>query len=219
MAPLPGRRIRRSAVVLLVLSLLAVTAPADEPRLVRRDGGGLALAHLPPVLAEKEVREQLESGLTTTFLFELRTRGLGRRTVGAARVEVRYELWDEEYLVTSRGADGTVVRRRLPSFDVLADWWSEPGLTLTVEVPEDPVWLDLSVIPFSRSEEEDAQAWLSESLAGPSTGKGAAEGASDTAEDGFRPLDRLFQVLLATSIARRSWQRYGWPVDLPTGER
>lgn len=212
----PGRhRLSLGVAAVLAASLLAVSAPADEPRLARRDDGGLLLAHLPPVLADEEVREQLDSGLTTTFLFELRTRGLGRSPVGAARVEVRYELWDEEYLLTARGAEGEVVRRRLRSFAALAGWWAEPGLVLTPETVDGALWLDLAVIPFSRSEEEDAQEWLSESLAAPPSGQGAAEGATDTAEKGFRPLDRLFRVLLATSIARRSSQRYGWQVDVP----
>lgn len=221
---------RRRPAALLALGLLVLAAPpsatpaaaageatdpagAEAPSLERR-GGRLRLAGLPPLLAAAEVREHLETGLTTTFAFEAVARdGARRKAEGRARAAIRYELWDEVYLVSALGADGTAERWRLESFDLLLEWWRGLELTL-IEAPaldpSDPwqVRLELSLVPFSQAEQDDAQRWLTRSLEGadsPATEELAAAG-----EDGAPPLQAVLDMLAVTSIARRSLRRWEW---------
>lgn len=216
-----GRLGARLALALaLVPAALAASAASAaegaEPALERGAGGRVRLAALPPVLDRPAVREQLASGLTTSFVLELREPGLLARTVGAARVDVRYELWDEVYLVAAAGADGALRHLRFPDFPALAAWWRRPELVVapaSAAGGERRLRLRLRVIPFSASEQRDAQAWLTESLADPRGG--AAEKTDDAAEEAGRPLDHLFRVLLATSIARGTLLEEEWEVGLP----
>lgn len=215
-----GRLGARLALALALLSTALGAATAvegAEPALERGAGGRVRLAALPPVLDRPAVRDQLASGLTTSFVLELREPGLLARTVGAARVDVRYELWDEVYLVAAAGADGAVRHLRFADLPALAAWWRRPGLVLAPagagSGEHRPLRLRLRVIPFSASEQRDAQAWLTESLADPRGG--AAEQTDDAAEEAGRPLDHLFRVLLATSIARGTLLEEEWEVGLP----
>lgn len=209
-----GRGLAGAALAFVALAS-PLAAPAAEPALARAPGGGVALAALPPVLDRPAVREQLASGLTTTFVFELRPPGLLAQPVGAARVDVRYELWDEVYLVAALGADGGRRQLRFDDLAALVAWWRRPGLAVAPAADglPDRLRLRLRVLPFSAAEQRDAQAWLTETLADPAGG--AAERTDDAAEEGGRPLDRLFRVLLATSIARGSLLEEEWEVALP----
>lgn len=212
----PGRARRlRTAAAAGALALAATAAGAAEPVVARGPDGEVRIAALPPVMDRPAVREQLASGLTTSFVFELREPGLLGATVGAARVDVRYELWDEEYLVTAAGAGGGHRHLRFPDLSALAAWWRRPELVVAPSAAGlgDRLRLRLSVIPFSASEQRDAQTWLTEALAEPPAG--AAEKTDDAAEEARRPLDRLFRVLLATSIARGTLFEEEWPVSLP----
>lgn len=203
------------ALALLPAALAAAAAEGVEPVLERGAGGRVRLAVLPPVLDRPAVREQLASGLTTSFVLELREPGLLARTVGAARVDVRYELWDEVYLVAAAGADGALRHLRFADLPALAAWWRRPDLVVVPAAAGEPrrLRLRLRVIPFSASEQRDAQAWLTESLADPRGG--AAEKTDDAAEEAGRPLDHLFRVLLATSITRGTLLEEEWEVGLP----
>jgi hypothetical protein len=211
--PARGRALAAAALALAALTS-PLPAPAAEPALAHAPDGGVALAALPPVLDRPAVREQLASGLTTSFVFELRPPGLLAQPVGAARVDVRYELWDEVYLVAALGADGERRQLRFDDLAALAAWWRRPALAVAPAglLPE-RLRLRLRVLPFSAAEQRDAQAWLTETLADPAGG--AAERTDDAAEEGGRPLDRLFRVLLATSIARGSLLEEEWEVALP----
>lgn len=203
------------AAAVLVPGTLVAAAEGAAPALERAADGRVRIAALPPVLDRPAVREQLASGLTTSFVLELREPGLLAATVGAGRVDVRYELWDEVYLVAAAGADGARRHLRFADLPALAAWWRRPGLVLAPEIAAGrrTLRLRLRVIPFSASEQRDAQAWLTESLAEPRGG--AAERTDDAAEEAGRPLDHLFRVLLATSIARGTLLEEEWEVALP----
>ncbi|HEX6203887.1 MAG TPA: hypothetical protein VF100_12855, partial [Thermoanaerobaculia bacterium] len=127
--PVP-RRLRRLVVAAAGAALAAVptAAGAAEPLVARGPDGSVRISALPPVIDRPAVREQLASGLTTSFVLELREPGLLGATVGAARVDVRYELWDEEYLVTAAGADGGRRHLRFADLSALAAWWRRPEL-------------------------------------------------------------------------------------------
>src|SRR4051812_22063828 len=118
------------ALSVLALSGLAISGPAfavEAPRLeLDRDRGALVVTALPDVLSRPEVRPNLSSGLTTTFVVRVSVLDeRGRRAKGGGTVAVRYEPWDEVFLVTAAGVAGGARKESLPSFDRLAAWWRE----------------------------------------------------------------------------------------------
>ncbi|MEO1368751.1 MAG: hypothetical protein AAFX50_16370, partial [Acidobacteriota bacterium] len=169
------RRIRRRSPALrglaLVLASVLLSSPlvadAPAPRVVRQDGA-LRVELPPPVLGDEEIKGQLSSGLTTTFVFRLTGRSTsGASLQGAARVEVRYEPWDEVYFLHALGRDGRQTNRTLDSDTALADAWRALELVATAPGAEPAAgrWrVDLDVIPFSRGEQRDTQRWFSESM-------------------------------------------------------
>jgi hypothetical protein len=204
----PGPLARRAAAIALGLLLAAAGARAADAPLYRVDREGtLTIAELPDVLSRPEVRPHLTTGLTTGLVLTVTARGAGERRVrGAARVDVRWEPWDEVFLVAAVGADGRVRRETLPSFERLVTWWRSQALAVAVALPTDrwQVKVELSVLPFSQSEQRDAQRWLAGAL-GPDR---AANPAQPTA--GESRLTGVVDLLIATSVQRRSVVRYAW---------
>jgi hypothetical protein len=192
-------------------------APALE---AARDG--VALSRLPPIFGEEEVRKQLGTGLTTSFAFEATARGAaGGKLKGAARVDVRYDLWDEIYIVTRIDASGHAARVTLPSFERLAEWWRDARLVLvrgpaaaagiaTVEVR-------LKVIPFSQAEQLDTQRWFSQALSAEKSGSAGA--VSDAVEDQPESFSQVINLLMATSIGRPALLEYVWKLPVPQGKK
>ncbi|MCP4205180.1 MAG: hypothetical protein GY769_24990 [bacterium] len=200
----------------LGLLLLAPSpAPADAVRLDLDPERGVVLSSLPPILAEDEVRRHLTTGLTTTFLFRLEPQP--REFAAGARVEVRYELWDEVFQVAVLTVDGRPKRIVVPSFDELASWWQQLSL-LVMELEaqrtaEREVHVVLDVIPFSQAERDDTERWFSETIGAASRGDG--EEADRSLDDRQESLVRVLSVMIATSIQRRALTSYEWTLELP----
>jgi len=211
------RPVRWTLLLLLVpLRLAAVQAPALET--VRE---GLALTRLPPILAEQEVRKQLGTGLTTSFLFEATAKGAADGKLrGAARVDVRYELWDEVYIVTRFDATGRAARTTLPSFERLTQWWREARLVVfrpSATAAARSLAIRLRVIPFSQAEQLDAQRWFSQALSAEKSGSAGA--VSEAVEDQPESFSQVINLLLATSIGRSALLEYQWSLPLPQGRK
>ncbi|HWM90519.1 MAG TPA: hypothetical protein VN493_07095 [Thermoanaerobaculia bacterium] len=209
------RRIRwaRRALVFLGLMLAArldaVTGPALE-----RGAEGVVLTRLPLVLRQEEVRRHLGTGLTTTLAFEVRTLG-ATRSRGGARIDIRYELWDEVWIVTRADTSGRTQRTTFPSFEQLEAWWRDLRLgVLPARSAAGPAELRLRVIPFSQSEQLDAQRWFSRTLSEGSAGSaGAVSGVL------AEPSGDLFNLLLATSIGRPALLEFEWKLSVPEAKR
>ncbi|MEO1082916.1 MAG: hypothetical protein AAFY88_01600 [Acidobacteriota bacterium] len=201
--------------IALVSTLLAPAAFADPPapRVVRQDGA-LRVELPPPVLGDEEIKGQLSSGLTTTFVFRLTGRTTsGAALQGAARVEVRYEPWDEVYFLQALGRDGRETKQTLDSKAALAEAWRSLELVATATGAEPAAgrWrVDLDVIPFSRGEQRDTQRWFSESM----DSDAGAEQTARASEDRSQALEEVFNLLLATSIGRRAILSYSWQVEV-----
>lgn len=209
---------RRVALVALTLALLCAAARAAPPPGVSLDAEQrLVVGRLAAILAEEAVARQLESGLTTTFVFRAEVAG---RVLGGARVDVRYNLWDEVFAVVAVGADGRGERVALAGRKALETWWSglelviaEPG-SLAVAPPRDLV-LALEVIPFSASEQDDAQRWFVRSFGDRATGAGPQ--VTDPAERRGDSLEKVLGVLMATSIQGSALYSARWAVAVTGG--
>jgi hypothetical protein len=209
----PARWVRLLALSLLALPLEAAQAPVLE---VTREG--FVLTRLPPVLAEPEVRKQLGTGLTTSFVFQATTKGGGAKTRGAARVDVRYELWDEVYLVSRIDASGRAQRTTFPSFERLSEWWRDSRLVVLrppASTAARNVEVRLRVIPFSQAEQLDAQRWFSQALSAERSG--TASDLAEAVENQPESFSQVLNLLMATSIGRPALLEYEWKLAIPTG--
>jgi hypothetical protein len=192
--------------LLLLTSALSAGA-AERPRL-SLERGTLTVSGLPEILSRPEVQPHLVSGLTTTFVLQVSAAdGRGVKRSGGATIAVRYEPWDEVFLVTSAGAAGGARQESLPSLESLAAWWREQKLpVLTAGGLAGESWqvkVAIHVVPFSESERKDTQRWFSQSVG--SNADDASAAAKESAGPGM-----VLDLLVATSIRRRSLVSYDW---------
>jgi len=185
--------------VLLLFLLFGATAYAQQnrPQFVVQPGGVVAVVLPAGVLHEHDVKRQLGSGLTTTFLVTARNRITGM--VSGARVEVRYDLWDEVWLVKKIEFDRKTEAQRLVSRDALEKWWRNPVRLLATNTDSASLQIDVSVLPFSAAEREDARQWISKS-GGVGTASGGGSG--------------LVDALIGTTIGAKPITTYRWNVEL-----
>lgn len=187
--------VTRGAMVTMLMAL-ALAARA-QPRPVFTVHSDIVSASLPAsVLQDKSVRKQLVSGLTTTFLVAARQRDTGRLAV--VRIEVRYDLWDEIWLVKRVELDGKTDRQRIASMEALEKWWRTPVRLFTTSADRVALQVDLNVLPFSAAEEDDARAWIAKS-----GGVGTAAGGGG-----------LIDALIGTTISAKPITSFRWNVDL-----
>jgi hypothetical protein len=200
------------AALLAVSSGAAGVAVAAEAPRLELDRGVLVVSGLPGVLSRPEVRPQLSSGLTTTFVVRVSAADEhGAKATGGGTVAVRFEPWDEVFLAAAAGLEGGARRDSLPSFDRLTAWWRElklPALPVAGLSPGGSwqVKVAVHVVPFSESEREDTQRWFSASVGGAQ--RNNAEDLSASARKS--PGSGILDLLVATSIQRRSLVSYDW---------
>jgi hypothetical protein len=184
----------RLAIAILAGTLLAA-APATRPVATIAPGGQLDITLPANILRNDEVRKHLTSGLTTVFLLTAND--------GGARVEIRYELWDEKFLVAVIDGERRVQKTSIDTFEHLADWWSRTPLRTGKGQSE--VRAKLEVIPFSAREEEDAQRWLARSIGESSNTADPAQRNDATARTGS-----ILDLLIGTSVQRHPLQTWRW---------
>ena len=202
---------RRLLPLLLLASVFASVLEAAEIPRIELDSDQLVLTDLPPILDEKEVKEHLMTGLTTSVHF--RPDG---KTAGGALVEIRYDLWDEVFHVAALGFGSRAVRAELSSLEDLRQWWRQLRLRILDGSRLGESWpsrlkVTARVVPFSQSEEADTQRWFSESI-GRRSGTGEL---GRSAEKEPETLRRTFNLLLATAIRRRPLVSFSWNVSVP----
>ncbi len=192
---------RRALVFVVLAGLPIVWAEAAPQLVVERKTSQAELTALPSVFDEPEISKRLESGLTNTFVVRATPpRGTAELL---ALIEVRYELWDEAYLVSLEAARELREERAFPSRSELVSWWKSLRLPLGGEgvAAGESVELELVFVPFSRSEQRAARAWLSESISANRT-------PSRREQPDAGPFARAVDVAVATSITRDSvWSR------------
>ena len=191
-------RVAKPALAVVFTLLLAAIARAQQPQLgFAVQPGGVIAATLPlSILQDTSVRKQLHSGLTTTFLFVARQRDT--RIVSGARIEIRYDLWDDVWIVQKNEHDRKNERHRLTSLDALEKWWRTPLRMMATKASRVALQIDLSVLPFSAAEEADARQWITKS-----GGVGTSAGSAG-----------LVDALIGTTISARPLTSYRWNVEL-----
>ena len=172
---------------LLAFLLLAAAQP-DRP--VLAVAGDRVLVALPPsILKQKEVRARLESALTTTFVVKTRD--------SAARIEIRYDLWDEVYRVKRVDASARTTQQAVTAAQ-LETWWRAPIEITRLAGDRAAIDLELVVLPFSAADESDARQWLSKS-----------GGTRDPSIDSKSVVD----ALIGTTLSARPIVSYRWSLE------
>jgi hypothetical protein len=189
--------VKQFAVATLFLLPIVTRADSARPSYVVQPGGIVAVVLPLSLLDGAEVRRQLGSGLTTTFLLVARQRET--KAVTAARLEIRYDLWDEVWIVRRIEPDRSSDPQRVASREALEKWWKTPVHLLTTAASRLILQLDLAVLPFSAAEEDDARQWMSKA-GGVGTTGGASAG--------------LVDALIGTTISAKPIASYRWNVDL-----
>jgi hypothetical protein len=212
---------------LALLLALVLAAPslraAGRPAVALGKDRLLVVSALPGILTEPSVKPHLSTGLTTSLVVEVTASdGRGSKVRGGGKIDVRYELWDEVFLVTRTDAAGRGRRESLPSFERLEEWWRKLEIAALSTAGLDPggnwdVKVRVSVIPFSQSEQREAQRWFSDSI-----GEARREESAEPGEVPVESPDRLSEaldLLIATSIKRRSIASYAWTVPFRPVQR
>jgi hypothetical protein len=210
-------------VILAVLLLVGELSDGTQPGLQASPRANWEEAKLrvripSQVLLDAEVRRVLQSGLTVTFLFEF---AIPRaRLEEHARLEVRYEPWDETYLV-SLLSEGERRSETLASFEAFVRWWETLRWTVSSAPPlvsagRAELKITVSVVPFSATEERDARHWFAQSIEEPrdlgSPPAAGGPGAQSTRDD-------MLGALITTAIKRRALRTFRWTVIIPDQER
>jgi hypothetical protein len=199
--------------VLCAAAFFAVLAPAfaATPPAAQLRGEALSVTLPGGLLSVADVRKRLNSGLTTTFVI---VATLGDRRTSGARVDIRFEPWDEVYFITLRRIGAQPQQQRAASFAQLESWWRETSLPLfTGAANAKRVQIAVDVLPFSAEEQEETQRWLTRSL-------GEARQPSPPATSTQGPTPRpsasgsVLDVLIGTSIQRRPIFRRRWQVEV-----
>jgi hypothetical protein len=183
-------------VALALLALPASMAAQPRPAFATQPGRVVTVALPASILSDREVHRQLGSGLTTTFVLEARQRDGARR--GAARIEIRFDLWDEVWVARRIELDGKEERQRLPTRAALEKWWSTPFRIFAATADRAALQMTLTVLPFSVAEGDDAREWISKA-----GGSAVREGGSP-----------LITAMIGTTVSAKPIRTYRWSVDV-----
>lgn len=181
------------AAVIVSLFFAALTYAQHRPTFTVQSGGNVVATLPVSVLHSPAVRKQLASGLTTTFVVAARQ----QQRVTGARLEIRFDLWDEVWHVRRVEPDRREERQRLASMDALEKWWHTPLRIFNAADRAMPLQVELNVLPFSASEEEDARQWIAK-------GGGAARPSGEG----------LVDVLIGTTLSAKPIIRWRWEVQV-----
>lgn len=200
---------------LVAVAIFALASIADAQPQVAIEQGHLTARLGRSAVESAELRNKLQSGLSTTFVLSLRGEAApaAHPVKGAARIEVRYDLWDEVFIVTLRRGDGTVARERVKSIEALGAWWNDRAIPLAAAAGATAFSgeLELRILPFSYSEERDAQGWVSRSLGLSSKGGTASNPAAQSTEGPQQA--GMLDALIATSIRAKPISVRRWRVS------
>lgn len=197
----------------LIAHVLAAAA-ASGPRAVL--SGGEVRVFLPRAIVDRaDVRKQIDSGLTTAFVVTARASSLANND--PMRIDVRYELWDEKYLVATHRKGSAPATATLESFDAFRLWWERTPLLVARtrdETSSRTIEVSVDMVPFSAREEADARRWLTESLSQIAAERGGETSGSSKKGSAGSILD----AVMATSLHRKAIRTWKWR-DVAVGTR
>jgi hypothetical protein len=193
----------RAALAIMLVVTPALRGADRVPGAAIAATGELTITLPGDLLRSREVQEQLTSGLTTVFLIATTASDGKDSAKGGARIEVRYALWEEQYLVSLLGPTGEERRLTFPSAAALERWWTENPLTVGPPRrygPRVDVRVKLTMLPFSSREQSDTRRWLARTLSD-------ADAAGDRTP---AQSAEILRIIVETSIRRRPLLEREW---------
>ena len=191
----------------------APAAVSQQQSLLRAVLNGDKIDVTLPVSAfrSEQFSKYLASGLTTAIIVSAEDEN-GRGNRAAVRIEIRYDLWDEIYRVMKRDIAGTTEQLTLPTTARLNEWLTTtPFHVIDGRDGRIPVMLrvGVDVIPFSATEQAEAQRWLLHSMRDAETRQlgGAVATAPDETAGAF---DRM----IAGSVQPKAVLSFHWKVPV-----
>lgn len=168
-----------------------------DPIMIQSQVGDLAIGFPGDLFQEPKITTQIQSGLTTTMLVTVVGKDQAK-TRGGARVDIRFEPWDEIYHVVVWHHDGVRETLELASQDKLYQWLSSGKIRVVPQKTAPRYLVVLQVLPFSKTEQVETQKWFSRTLAGNQQGRGY-----------------MLDLIFAASIKRKTSRKYQWAVQAP----
>jgi hypothetical protein len=197
----------RGLCTLVALTFLAAAVAAADtvrPQVACDATGHCAVSQLPAIVADRDVRSYLQSGLTTSLVLTFTAKDrAGTRRQAAARVDVRYEPWEETFEVWV-AVTGSAPRKDSIAPARLASWWSDLRVSFVLDGPAvGSARVDVDLIPFSEEEEADTRRWYAEALRGGGLQRSSVDGGAIAAVP-------MLDALTLTSIKRHGVLRFSW---------
>lgn len=210
----------------LLLGLAAGAVPAEStPPQASLDGERIVITSIPDIFGEPAVQENLTTGLTTSLRLSAEVVDQsGHATRSGLLVEIRYELWEERFLLRTV-SPATTEELELVSAEELSAWWRSLILAVPARgLDEEDRWrirVQLAVLPFSQLEEQDARRWFLRSVRpGDALPQPTPSGADPEAPAAAEaPGNSLLELVMTTGIRRQSVLSYDWRIVLTREER
>jgi hypothetical protein len=191
-----------SAAAVILVSVVggSIQAAEEAPWARCEPEGTCIVGTIPPIVSRDEVARYLTNGLTSSLAITLSGRSAdGSPVSGSARVDIRFDPWDEVFYVTLPELRARPRQLTQPSLGALGTWWGALELRLSVTHSiASKGRLDITLVPFSEQEEADAREWYRDAVR---NGDGG-------------PLTAVLDVFTVTSIKRRDVLHYSWSVTL-----
>jgi hypothetical protein len=210
------------AACLLILAIRGANGDDPQPRLVV-SAGQVALVPTAVVLDQEDVRTELTSGLTNGFLFQVQLSQEGGRHEAGARIDVRYEPWEEAFFVTVFCLGRPETHHKFDSASELRAWFNRERVPLwpaTAEraPPSAHGRVVFQFLPFSEAEVDRARRWVADALRSQGSSPSGTS-LPPTDPSAVRPTVRprsssIFDVFLSTSIRSRAVLKLSWQVVL-----
>ena len=187
--------VKRAWMAIGIMAMQLFAAP-QQPPVASIAAGELRIALPDHILERPDVRRQMATALTTTFIVDARIRQQPRAP--RSRIEIRFDLWDAVYLVRRFEKGRLTDQRRIATLAELRQWWRTPIHVSSGAGRRATVDLQLIVLPFSAAEEGDARDWLEKS-GGVGTDPSAAAG--------------IVGAMIGTTIQARPIATLRWTID------
>lgn len=203
----------------LCLLLLMLFQGDAQPQLLQEEGR-LRMALSRDVLEASELQRRLHSGLTTSLEFVTQVRVGDNTESYFSLLEIRYEIWEEELIVRRIEADERGRSATFKTMEELEAWMEDEPMVVGFhpENAEGSVRVQCRILPFSQSEGLETREWFSKVLSVPSAGQRGQKDRSRkrNLREG-ESSSGIFDVLMTTSIQRRSVRTYKWKWRLGKG--
>lgn len=193
------------------IAVLAMSAAISQQTIPRAtlNGTAIEVTFPPNIFRNEQLTKSLTSGLTTTILI------FGDDPSGRmVRIEIRDDLWDELFRVNVFDVAMKQEQLTFPTIARLREWLETTRFHVA-DVHDTHVAammrIEVDVVPFSATEQAEAQRWLLHSIRDAEAQSPGAGGSRTTSSDSGSAFDRL----IAGSVKPKAVLSWHWKIPVP----